>query len=169
MNTATSGSNATDKQSGIRHHAEAGGRRTCSSPMRSWMLLCDRFMRQSGVEAGGGGVHLQLSTVRRNTCNKALVGRQDSPSKLITLPTARLKHHPTPKPGRLPAQQNPPPLLTDGGKDQGGRDLGGGAPNVGGLVAQHLQGCRAARHESGRVCHAWLKKTATPVTLPVSV
>ncbi len=49
-------------------------RHTCSRPMRSWMLLCDRFMRQSGVEVGGGGVHLQLSTVRRNTCNKALVG-----------------------------------------------------------------------------------------------
>lgn len=40
---------------------------------------------------------------------------------------------------RLPTRPSCP-LLTDGGKDQGGGDLGGGAPNVGGLVTQHLRG-----------------------------
>lgn len=49
-----------------------------------------------------------------------------------------------------------PPLLTDGGKDQCGGDLGGGAPNVGGLVAQHLVWGGAGRvgHKGGATCAA---------------
>lgn len=148
------------------------GRRPCSPGARplppNQRLLPASAARRGQGRAGRGGVRLQAGTDQAPRCRLAFLlcdpptpGPHPAPAGARRAPwedVERLdeaahggahRRHLEQAHAVLDAALAAPHAPVDGGKDEGGGGLAGGAPNVGGTVAQHLT--QAAPEQQGHL------------------